>query len=349
MLFVSVLIFSASEQSLRKVVFRALDLTLQKQTTSLRSRLDQLSFQIDVISKYPAIQGIIRSRSSDIDSIDQSTLVSWKKQLQEMFSSIIEVYPHIKQVRYLDERGVEIVRVNSVKGVPEVVIENDLQDKSGRLYFQESINLPVDQYYISPIELNVENGEIEYPYVPVVRIAKPFISKSDGLKKGVVILNIGTDQFFKETIGTGFSAHFLMIDQDGELIFNPSEPEKEFGLILKTGHNYFKEQPELRKSLEIEDDKWHIDTVDREYRIWQKFYYDPHNKERFWVLIYRIEHESLFAQIAEIKKTNWMISFITIVVVCFCCFYYSIFDFQTVNTPEPYCRRSVKRRFVPES
>ena len=83
------------------------------------------------------------------------------------------------QIRILDSKGREIVRVNYNNAKPYAVKVVDLQDKGDRYYFSNSINLDDDSLYISKFDLNVENGEIEimegHPK-PMIRIATPLFN-----------------------------------------------------------------------------------------------------------------------------------------------------------------------------
>lgn len=93
--------------------------------------------------------------------------------------------PDYDQIRYLDERGQEIMRVN-FNGV--VVPRDQLQNKADRAYFQKTIKLAPGQIYISAFDLNIENGHVEEPLKPMVRFAMP-IFDATGQKRGIYIIN----------------------------------------------------------------------------------------------------------------------------------------------------------------
>jgi len=77
------------------------------------------------------------------------------------------------QVRYLDETGMEIVRVNFNNGQPAIVEKNKLQPKGQRYYFKDAITLDKDEIYVSPFDLNIEGQSIELPHKPMVRFSAP--------------------------------------------------------------------------------------------------------------------------------------------------------------------------------
>ena len=97
------------------------------------------------------------------------------------------------QVRILDLAGREMVRVNYNNGKMATVTADQLQDKSRRYYFPDTIRLEENEIFISPFDLNIENGEIEKPLKPMIRFSTP-IFDPEKKKVGIVILNyLGSD------------------------------------------------------------------------------------------------------------------------------------------------------------
>ena len=45
------------------------------------------------------------------------------------------------QIRYLDETGMEAVRINFKNGCPEAVPAKQLQNKANRYYFKETLEI----------------------------------------------------------------------------------------------------------------------------------------------------------------------------------------------------------------
>ena len=111
-----------------------------------------------------------------------------KIMLQDRFYAFLQDRPFYDQVRFLDTNGVEKIRVNLEKNIPHIVGDDQLQDKSERYYFKETISLGKNQIYLSPLDLNVENGKLETPYKPVSRIGLPIFDQHDQIK-GIILLN----------------------------------------------------------------------------------------------------------------------------------------------------------------
>ena len=65
---------------------------------------------------------------------------------------------------------------------------HQLQDKSKCYYFQETVSLSEGEIFISPLDLNVEHGEIEQPLKPMIRLGTPLYNQQ-GKKSGILLLN----------------------------------------------------------------------------------------------------------------------------------------------------------------
>jgi len=125
------------------------------------------------------------SRSGDVTSpraTEQRNLLA-----EELlrFSLRKQVYD---QVRYLDETGWEIVRINRTADGSAVVPLMLLQRKEDRYYFHATSQLRAGELFISPFDLNVEDGRIESPQKPTIRFGTP-VFDSRGNRRGILVLN----------------------------------------------------------------------------------------------------------------------------------------------------------------
>ncbi|MFH1994233.1 MAG: hypothetical protein ABIJ24_00845, partial [Nitrospinota bacterium] len=67
------------------------------------------------------------------------------------------------QVRYLDNSGLEVVRINFNEGNPSLVPKEKLQNKGSRYYFKDTFLLNRGEIFVLPLDLNIEGGIIERP------------------------------------------------------------------------------------------------------------------------------------------------------------------------------------------
>ena len=151
---------------------------------------------------------------SEVNHDEQSEL----EELWRAYSSGRKVYD---QIRFLDADGNEVIRVDYDGKNASIVPKDKLQNKSDRYYFQQTIQMSEGQIYLSPMDLNVENGAIELPINPVVRLAKPFFD-ANGVKKGIVILNYSASDVLTQidSIATGSYGEVYLLNNDSFWLYN---------------------------------------------------------------------------------------------------------------------------------
>jgi len=136
------------------------------------------------------------------------------------------------QIRFLDRTGMEVVRVNFNEGNPEIVPENQLQSKANRYYFKETINLQRGQVYVSPFDLNVDNGQIERPIKPMIRFATPIFNQL-GEKIGIVVLNYSGNELLNYINHEDFTklGNIMLLNSEGYWLKSPNL-EDEWGFMF---------------------------------------------------------------------------------------------------------------------
>ncbi|MBW9266860.1 MAG: PAS domain S-box protein [Candidatus Thiodiazotropha sp. (ex. Lucinisca nassula)] len=132
-----------------------------------------------------------------VDDLRQLAIPSASDRYTELlaldFKSMAEKKGQFDQIRYLNAEGKEVVRVNYRNGMGVIVPDTELQDKGGRYYFTETMSKGRDEVFVSPLDLNMEHGEIEMPFKPMIRLATPVFDAS-GNKRGMVIINYLADK-----------------------------------------------------------------------------------------------------------------------------------------------------------
>jgi PAS domain S-box-containing protein len=151
------------------------------------------------------------------------------------FSSNRHLYD---QVRYLDSKGKEVIKVVFSQGQAVLVPASGLQDKSDRYYFKNSMSLNAGEVYVSAFDLNIERGVVERPYKPVIRFAMPVFDVA-GNRSGVLVLNyFGTGLLANLAQGlTNIIDHAMLVNGDGNWLLSP-ELAREWGYRI-TGNQGF--------------------------------------------------------------------------------------------------------------
>lgn len=157
-----------------------------------------------------------------------------------------------EQIRYIDELGMERVRVNVSDGQAVPVAEDRLQSKASRYYFKDAFALNRDEIFISPLDLNIEHGRIEVPYKPMLRFATP-VFDSSGRKRGVVIINLLAAAFLHEikTFDPEHEFGTMLLNGDGYWLVAP-DAELEWGFMLqeRSSRNFSMMHPDAWKKMQ---------------------------------------------------------------------------------------------------
>ncbi|MBF0274610.1 MAG: sensor histidine kinase [Nitrospinae bacterium] len=153
--------------------------------------------------------------------------------LEEDYISFIHKRGLYDQLRFIDLEGQEVVRVNYNEGNAAKTLKKDLQNKSSRYYFTETIKLNKNEIFISPLDLNKEHGEIERPLKPMIRFAMP-VFNSEGEKKGIIILNFLASVLINEfkSFNDFPERKQLLVNSDGYFLVGLSSDD-EWGFMFK--------------------------------------------------------------------------------------------------------------------
>ncbi|MDD2267110.1 GGDEF domain-containing protein [Sulfuricurvum sp.] len=187
----------------------AQEVSISRKNYILQPHIDQMDDIVNSIANDQAMK----------DFVQTGNLLK-KRELQNLFLTLTNSNKAIMQTRFIDANGQEVIRVNRDNGqsLPYIVKESDLQNKKGRDYFQavSKLNRPV--IWHSKLDLNIENGKIEVPYRPTIRIAVPLFN--EGKFSGMVICNMLSGELFKSVENSPLFDLFI-IDKEGNYILHP--------------------------------------------------------------------------------------------------------------------------------
>ncbi len=158
----------------------------------------------------------------------------WIDRMASEYLAFSNISGHYDQIRFIDRHGKEIVRVNQgVDGLSYSTPPEQLQDKSSRPYFKEAIRLERGGIHISRMDLNVEHGEVERPYKPVIRLATPVVDQ-EGKTRGIVILNVLVSQMLDaiRTQAELAPGNVVLCDENGYFMLGLAETD-EWGMQLE--------------------------------------------------------------------------------------------------------------------
>ncbi len=208
------------------------------------------SFKLDTltIANYPPMAGLCRAEKNDgRDPIDFSTVDQWEARLTTLFYNYELLHPGTAQIRLLNAKGQERLRVDFSSNGPRKLAENELQDKSQRDYFKKASNMPPGTVAISPINLNQEHGKIQLDQ-PMVRFSTPVWIEGDFF--GVVVLNVEPSRILSQLELAAPDGQLFLASMDGDYMYH-DQRDKRWGLQLKTGANLFNDYPDLSEPAKL--------------------------------------------------------------------------------------------------
>jgi len=165
---------------------------LFEQSTAVRLGSATLANEIDDAVRH--LTSLTREKPilSALDSAQPADL----ERMIAAVSSLIQRNPAYEKVRWIDETGMERVRLNAIDGKPLLVPEQELQSKADRYFFVDTMRLRPGEIYFSRPDLNVENGQIELPKKRMLRVATPVVD-SAGRPRGILIINLRMRQLLE--------------------------------------------------------------------------------------------------------------------------------------------------------
>ena len=224
------------------------------------------------------------------------------------------------QVRLLDLAGREVFRYNWKGGDHplEEVASEALQDKSSRPYYRETLDAPPDAVVFSSLDLNLENGRIEQPFKPVVRVSGQILGP-DGKPRAILVLNYLGDQLllqFRQNAST-HPGQNLLLNGDGYWLVGPN-PASEWAFMYpeRKRESLKDEDPELWLKITSGKSGWFdengsltcFENIDP---IGSTTDYPPlrspvKNGERLrWTLLTRVPNSAVWQNVRDIRRGIW--------------------------------------------
>ncbi len=164
-------------------------------------------------------------------AIHSSDAADWQEAKLD-FMSFVESKHIYSKARWIDETGRERLRVGMERGHVQALPLNQGDIKAQRYYFQEAMRLAKDAIYLSPLDLEVDEGVIEQPLHPVVRAATRVFDER-GRPRGIIVLTYEAHDLFEriERVASSVDGGWMLVDRQGYWLHSPQAAD-EFGAQL---------------------------------------------------------------------------------------------------------------------
>ncbi len=211
-----------------------------------RSQIDTASVLIN--RKVSEIETVMRLFKHELELLKPE-----KSTITQAFRTLFNVYPELLQVRWLDLSGNEKVRLEiTPDGSLRSVEDSALQNKASRYYFASGLQLEQREIFITPIDLNVENGIVQRPFYPTVRAVTK--AHQAELGDGLLVINFDLRPLLENLKALNTTDNFLLVGAGtAKWILHPVA-EREWSVDLSTTPaNIVVEVPELWHQLSAHD------------------------------------------------------------------------------------------------
>ena len=306
------------------VYYQSLSLALDELLDTTRKRLDKDALEIEknisslrqdlmVLADMPPVQGLIRAKDNgDTDALTGDKGAFWVSRLEKIFGAFLTNHPEYYKIRYIDEKGMELARVEAEGGKVRAVRGTGLRNKDRYPYFIRGLQLRQNEVYYSEVSLEREHGRIKEPRVSVFRVATPVFDKNKQVR-GLIVINMRARALF-DNIKSGEEGILkYVVNQDGYFIHHP-DASREFGFDLGVDYAIGDAHMEMAAEMKLEDDnvkyhkeKLHVDGF-------KKVFFSPGDKKRYWAVVYI---HPVGSALMKVYKTRNMIVFAGVVIIIF--------------------------------
>ena len=239
------LVINFSQHSIYKVALENAEEIFKKDKKLIHFYLDNMQAKLDAVQNSEIFQ-----KHTDEDGFVDV-------EVEDLFLSIARSDNFIMNLRFLNTKGEEIVRVerNLCYALPYLVNYNDLQNKKDRYYFKKILSLHQNEYWMSKLDLNVEHKKVVKPLRPVIRMGTPVYK--NGEKVGVLIVNVFMKKLL-EQLSSSKLYHTYIVDKDGYFILHPNpkynfsrykEPHKRLEDFFHKASEILKKSPYISNTL----------------------------------------------------------------------------------------------------
>ncbi len=195
----------------------------------------------------------ILARSIEIEQFLTQRGERERQAVVRLLLDVCESYGVYYTLQLIDPGGREMVRVIREPGRCFEVPAARLQDKSHRYYVTKTLRRQPGEYYVSPLDLNMEHGRIQEPHLPTIRFATPLAGPA-GSTRALLVLNYMAQGLLDKLPTRDNSApdegtsNFLL-DGQGNYLFSDQDPGKAFAHLLGRQARFDRDHPALWQTL----------------------------------------------------------------------------------------------------
>ncbi|MCA1430996.1 MULTISPECIES: PAS domain S-box protein [unclassified Bradyrhizobium] len=263
-----------------------------------------------------AINGLIRAHAGGgIDPADGVSQQTWRERIAARLAAEIDAKPIYGQFRIIgvddDQRELVHVDRSGPNGAARIAPDSELERKSGRAYFQETIRLGPGEIYVSPIELATRQGGTTAPHAPTLRVAMPLFT-ADDKPFGIIVANIDMRPALERVrAATTSGGEIYVVNARGDYLVHPDRT-REFGSSRGHPTDWRKDLPFLSELAGTSDVATRV-TTDEAGRTSGAAFVPLSLAGKEWVAIVATVPPSVFGRVpAAIQKTSLLVGVLAV-------------------------------------
>jgi PAS domain S-box-containing protein len=245
--------YRSLEQALLPRVLERIETHSRLVAAEIESYVSGVRGDIASFRSAAGVNGLIRAHmAGGVDTVDGVSERVWLERLTNGFSGALTAKPAYSSLRVIDvSNGArEIIRVDrsGPNGQVRNVAEAELHPKGDQAYFKETIKLSPGEIYVSPLNLDRDNGTNETSYWPTLRMATPIFA-SNGEAFGVFVITVDMRPALDRVRSSAQEGgQIYLVNDRGDYLVHPN-PAREFGTELGTPTDWRVDFPLLATAL----------------------------------------------------------------------------------------------------
>jgi PAS domain S-box-containing protein len=318
---------------------RSYELTFKASSDTMEANLRYLREKILTSIDLAQRQSVLLAESVFVQQVfsnDKHIRDEGKLHLSHEFSGVLNSAEYF-QIRLIDIRsGMELVRLEKEKTTEKKALtikEEELQNKSKQFYVIAGRKLKLGQLYISNLSLNREQGQIEQPIRPTLRIVAPVflnadmshehqqnhnsnaLNKDKKILKGLIVINLDASKLI-HSLDTHEFFDLILANADGEILHHPDE-NREWHHEFGTSIGLKQEIPHVWQALLDETSVIFRDSPHNRFYLLSKIPLSAMDKSRFIAMILMAKQSNVMKDITQLRDNIILLAFVIIVIAIF--------------------------------
>ncbi len=150
----------------------------------IESRLNSMAKELDHVRQdilYLSEDELIRHFDQTSNDNDKIRIIS------KNFSNLISNKKNYDRITFIDNSGLQIIKVEKSRGFPKVKISDFQQTQGLQNHYLKAVSLKQGQVHATPLELSIENDQLEVPVKPVINFSTPVFDYY-GNRTGILVI-----------------------------------------------------------------------------------------------------------------------------------------------------------------